>query len=72
MGVGTIAGAGTKIYFSENHHISQRLFGLIVGGLNIRVIKEGKQAMVFLFRVEQSFSERFGFIITKSSSTDCV
>ncbi len=56
VGVGTSGGAGTETYFSENHHISQRLLGLIVGGLNIRVFEESKKAMVFFMRVEQSFS----------------
>jgi hypothetical protein len=44
--------ASAEADFSENHHISQRLFGLIVGGLNIRVFEEGKQAMVFLAGIE--------------------
>jgi hypothetical protein len=67
--VRTIGGTGTEADFSENHHISQRLFGLIVGGLNIRVFEESKKAMVFLFGVEQSFSKRFSFIIGKRAST---
>ena len=56
MGVGTIGGAGTEADLSENHHISQRLFGLIVGRLNIRIFEEGKQAMIFFFRIKQLFS----------------
>jgi hypothetical protein len=72
VGVESSAGAGAETYFSEDHHISYQLFGLIVGGLNIRVFEEGKQAKVFLFGVEQSFSERFGLIITKRAGTYCV
>lgn len=54
-GIKTIVGAGDEEYFSENHHISQGLLSLIVGGLNIRVFEEGKQAMLFFFWIDQSF-----------------
>jgi hypothetical protein len=56
VGVGTVAGAGAEADFSENHHIPQRPFGLIVGELSIRLFEEGKQLMVFLLGIEQSFS----------------
>ncbi len=56
MGIRALGRAGAEANFSKNHHISQRLFGLIIGGLNIRVFEESKQAIVFLIGVEQSFS----------------
>ena len=56
MAMRSLSRAGTEANFSKNHHISQQLFGLIIGGLNIRIFEESKQALVFLFGVEQSFS----------------
>ena len=37
-----IGGASAEADFSEDHHVSERLFGLVVGGLDIRVFKECK------------------------------
>jgi len=50
----TLGRANAKLEFSENHRISERLFGLVVGALNIGVFVESKKAMVFLMGVEQS------------------
>ena len=51
-----IGGAGAEADFSKNNHISEGLFGLIIGWLNTGKSKEGKEAVVFFFRVEQSAS----------------
>ena len=35
-------GAGAEADFSKDHQVSKGLFGLVVGGLHIRVFKECK------------------------------
>ena len=39
---GSVIGSSLEADFSENHHVSQRLLGLIVRGLDIRIFEKGK------------------------------
>ena len=57
MAMRSLGRAGAEANFSKNHHISQRLLGLIVSGLDIRVFEASKKPKVFLIGVEQSFSQ---------------
>ena len=54
--IGSFSRAGAEADFSKNNHISEGLFGLIIGWLNTGKSKEGKEAVVFFLRVEQSAS----------------
>ena len=65
VGVGALMRAGAKTNFSKDHQVAQGLFGLVVGGLNIGVFEESKQALIFFLGIEQSVFQSFGVIIGK-------
>ncbi len=53
MGIRALGRAGAEADFSKNHHISQRLLGLIIGGLNIRVFGNKKRDVRSIFPFER-------------------
>jgi len=52
--------AGAEADLPEYHHLSQCLFGVIIGGLDARNAQKGRE--LFLLRTDKKFSQRLSLV----------
>jgi len=70
--IGAFGRSSTETYFSKDDHIPERLLCLVIGGLNIGILEEGEEAIVFPVAIQKSKPESFSLLFGKLAGGDRV